>query len=153
MIPHQFKPGQSGNPGGRPARRPMLEELWKSPQEKDSRSKQGQTYLQGIIDEWIRRAMASSDTLLKEILDRIDGRVGTEEQENTGHAETIVVIDIPRPDRNSKEVMPSVGPSIFPPPPKSAARKEPLRRRKHFPNLHRKLIQDRRNDWAACTTR
>lgn len=68
----QFKPGQSGNPGGRSRKLTrILEEMLAMPVPND---KLKRTYAQKFIEETLKRAIRKSDSLAKEIFDRIDGK-------------------------------------------------------------------------------
>lgn len=67
--PQWWKPGQSGNPGGRPKGRISLvarleKHLLEHPDEADQ-----------IVDAWIAKAKDSQFPHLQEMLNRIDGRV------------------------------------------------------------------------------
>jgi Family of unknown function (DUF5681) len=116
MIAHQFKPGQSGNPGGRPKSKPFSDELWRQLQALENpKSKKGQTMLQALIAAGIKRALKDSDTLLKEILNRIDGPVVPDRDDKSEQAATVVILDVPRPSSEGITTMPSIGPTTLPP--------------------------------------
>ncbi len=74
----QFKPGQSGNPHGRPKNEQCLTALLRQeiarmcPADKD-----GRTWAQLIVLATMRLAMAGNSTALKEIWERLDGKVTT----------------------------------------------------------------------------
>jgi hypothetical protein len=62
-----WKPGQSGNPGGRPKRKPLTDtllEVLEDPKE-----------CEALVRVWLKRAQKGSVTHLREILDRVEGRV------------------------------------------------------------------------------
>lgn len=44
--------------------------------------KQGRTYAQFFIEALVNRAIAKSDVLIKEVLDRVEGRVGRSDEES-----------------------------------------------------------------------
>jgi hypothetical protein len=62
-----WKPGQSGNPGGRPKRKPLTDkllEVLEDPKE-----------LEALVRVWLKSAQKGSVMHLREILDRVEGRV------------------------------------------------------------------------------
>src|SRR5690348_18338869 len=72
--PHLFKPGQSGNPGGRPKKKPLTVELEKI-LDTVSHDKAGKTYATRLVEAAVRRAIKKSDFALKEIWERTEGKV------------------------------------------------------------------------------
>ena len=88
-----FKPGQSGNPGGRPKK--LTEPLERFLARKDSKGRQ---YAQLLIEAMVKRAISRSDTLVKEIFDRVEGRI-TPAEATSGLRGNTIIIDIPRPPR------------------------------------------------------
>ena len=88
-----FKPGQSGNPGGRPKKltQPLEDFLAR-------KDKKGRQYAQLLIEAMVKRAISRSDTLVKEIFDRVEGRI-TRAEETSGSRGNTIIIDIPRPPR------------------------------------------------------
>ena len=68
--PWLFKPGQSGNPGGRPKKiTRVIDKLLDEPYDKN------RTYLQAFGEETLKRAIKRSDFMAKEILERVEGKV------------------------------------------------------------------------------
>ncbi len=69
--PHRFKPGQSGNPGGRPKGifgKAVLRQLRK-------RAEKGETNLDAVVGAQVDKAIAKGDTRAAEFLrDTVDGR-------------------------------------------------------------------------------
>ena len=65
---HQFKPGQSGNPGGRPKGQSITARLRRRLEEDDGR------LAEAIVAVMIREAAKGKFHFTKEILDRIEGR-------------------------------------------------------------------------------
>jgi hypothetical protein len=88
-----FKPGQSSNPGGRPKKltQPLEDFLAR-------KDKKGRQYAQLLIAAMVKRAISRSDTLVKEIFDRVEGRILPAE-ETSGSRGNTIIIDIPRPPR------------------------------------------------------
>ena len=81
IIPHQFEPGQSGNPNGRPIGRKsitaMLQELMsKEITIKDLNGVKHRTSVAGAISVKLAHMALNGDVrAAKEILDRTDGKV------------------------------------------------------------------------------
>lgn len=76
-----FKPGQSGNPGGRPKGK-VTSKIENILDEKVARDKEGRTYLDKLARSIVDRAIKKNDVLAKEILNRTDGPV-TETEDQT----------------------------------------------------------------------
>jgi hypothetical protein len=62
-----FKKGQSGNPHGRPKRKPLTEVLL--------RALSNPEQCEAIVAMWLRQAQKGSINHLREMLDRVEGRV------------------------------------------------------------------------------
>ena len=91
-----WKPGQSGNPGGRPKKLTgPLEEFLSHAVPHDKQKRQ---YVDLLIESMVKRAISHSDTLVKEIFDRVEGRIPPAE-ETSGSRGNTIIIDIPRPPR------------------------------------------------------
>jgi hypothetical protein len=69
---HQFRPGQSGNPNGRPKTRTLTELIRV---ELDRAEKGGKTLAQVIAEVFVDRAAAGHFVFAKEVIDRVDGKV------------------------------------------------------------------------------
>jgi hypothetical protein len=70
----QFKPGQSGNPGGRPKTAPLSQacrDLLASSVPDDS---QGRTYAEAIAEKLAQKALAGDIRAAQELADRAEGR-------------------------------------------------------------------------------
>jgi Family of unknown function (DUF5681) len=72
--PHLFKPGQSGNPGGRPKKKPLTEELEKILQS-TGRDPQKRTYAKRLMESAVKRAIKKDTLALREIWERAEGKV------------------------------------------------------------------------------
>lgn len=72
----QFKPGQSGNPGGRPKRKPFLEEIekWIAAHPED---------ITKAVKQAFQKAKDGDLPYLRELMDRVDGTV-KQQVEHTG---------------------------------------------------------------------
>jgi ribosomal protein L17 len=70
--PYRWKPGQSGNPGGRPRRKPLTEALELLLQETDPRTKKQNLVL--IIEALVKKAKKGDTTAIRETLDRVEGK-------------------------------------------------------------------------------
>lgn len=64
-----FKPGESGNPNGRPKSKPFTEELRRVAEEDDWAS------LKAIVKKALQKAKAGDFRYFKEIMERLDGKV------------------------------------------------------------------------------
>ena len=64
----------------------------------DSNDKQGRQFAQQLIRKWFDRAMAHSDVLLMEILNRIEGQLApVKADERKEEGPTTIVMDMPAP--------------------------------------------------------
>ena len=71
-----WKPGQSGNPKGRPKKADCLTSLLKAEIQKiDPEDKEGRTHMELIVLATMRLAKAGNSVAFKELWDRLDGRV------------------------------------------------------------------------------
>lgn len=84
----QFKPGVSGNPGGRPAGRPSIvseiRRLAHAEAEYDSDAPEGETWVERIARKIVVGAALGDPRLVAIVLDRLDGKpvVGTPADES-----------------------------------------------------------------------
>jgi hypothetical protein len=67
LAPFRWKPGQSGNPGGRPKRKPLTDTLLEVLEDPKQ--------LEALVRVWLKSAQKGSIMHLREILDRVEGRV------------------------------------------------------------------------------
>lgn len=91
---HGFQPGQSGNPKGRPPLQKSLTSLLRleidTPCPDD---REGRTWRELLVLSLMRLAMKGHPTALKEVWDRIDGKVPLRMNEEQGPLEIIVTYD------------------------------------------------------------
>ena len=90
LRPHQFRPGQSGNPGGRPRKKPLTERyefLLESAAPPEIRSAyglaDGATYGDVIAVNMVNQAIQGEVPATKEITDRVEGKSYIVVQNNT----------------------------------------------------------------------
>ena len=70
----QFKPGQSGNPAGRPVGTLSLVSLIKS-KLGEAHPEDGETYAKKLIGKYINEALENNDgQAIRDLVDRIDGK-------------------------------------------------------------------------------
>jgi hypothetical protein len=63
--------------------------------------KKHRTYIEKLIEETVARATKRSDVLVKEIFDRIEGKVATPEPVKADTGVRVILMDkVPRPDRS-----------------------------------------------------
>lgn len=72
-VEHQFKPGQSGNPAGRPKGRSITAILRRMLDEADAAT--GRTMAEAIAEAIIVKAALGDAKLIREVLDRTEGKV------------------------------------------------------------------------------
>jgi hypothetical protein len=103
-----WKPGQSGNPLGRPKTLTPL--LQKRLEQIIRGDKQKRTWGMKFIDEFLKRAIAESDVAAKEIFDRIDGKLRPDPDDSILAAETpmrVLILDVARPLRPAIPALPA----------------------------------------------
>jgi len=87
----QFKPGQSGNPGGRPKRKPITEAL-----EKVFTLEQCLVVAQALL----KKAKKGSISHVQEAANRLEGRVEAADEPH-GNVSFHITISAPRPHRHA----------------------------------------------------
>ena len=105
---YRWKPGQaSPNPSGRPKKiSGPLEEFLRRKVKDDP---QDRSYFELLVEAAVKRAITKSDTLVMEIFNRIEGRVGSVEEETDRSKELRVIVqDIPRPHKEPIDIGPTV---------------------------------------------
>ena len=96
FIDRMFKPGQSGNPAGGRVRG-VSAEIKKFLTQKVPHDPKGRMYLEKFVEAMVTRAIKKSDFLMKEILDRVEGKVPTDPAEAAQYGVKIIIADIPGP--------------------------------------------------------
>lgn len=74
FVEAQFKPGKSGNPGGRP-KGVLTAKLDKQLLRVVPNDPHRRSYAQLLIESMVKRAISRSDVLVKEIFDRMEGKL------------------------------------------------------------------------------
>lgn len=122
--PYRFQPGESGNPGGRPKGLTRL--LRQILGEYIGRTKHTRAEL--LIRAMLQRAINKSDTLAKEILDRVDGKISIDLGEfGTADIETVpprLVVNFVNVSKNAGTELPKPQISVKPPLPPEEPGKE-----------------------------
>ena len=72
--PYSFKAGVSGNPGGRPRRKPLSDAYREALEQVSPDDPQGRTYAQIIAERLIHSAMRGNVQAARELADRAEGR-------------------------------------------------------------------------------
>jgi hypothetical protein len=100
FVKRIWKPGQSGNPNGRPQK--LTRELDKQLSARVPGDPKKRSYAQLFIESVMKRAITKSDVLAKEIFDRIEGKIPQIGEESTTTVGVkVVILDLPRPQRTS----------------------------------------------------
>lgn len=76
---------------------------------------QGRTFLQLMVEASLKRAIQKSDEMVKEIINRIEGKqrpLDEDEDVQAARGVKVVIVDVQRPNR--KQLMPDVGPAPVP---------------------------------------
>lgn len=85
----RFKPGQSGNPGGRPKGSVSLTTLLRRALAEKSTPKGKKTVAEMIVDALLESARAGDQRAIQYVFDRIDGPAGKPAEESDPAAEDI----------------------------------------------------------------
>lgn len=96
LVPHQFKPGQSGNPGGRPKKQPITDYLIDQLDQPVPEAMKAKlppifvevygthaTFGQVLAFQLVTQGLRGDMQAAKEILDRVEGKV-TKKLEHSG---------------------------------------------------------------------
>ena len=99
-----WKPGQSGNPRGRPPKQESLTSLLKAELDKiNPEDTEGRTWRELIVMATLKLAVAGNKTALKEVWDRSDGRVLKEIEVTENRTEPFVAeIVLVKPNHESE---------------------------------------------------
>ena len=62
--------------------------------------KQHRTFLEKLVEETVKRAIKKSDVLVREIFERVEGKVAPDETQANMGVQVILMDGIPRPDRS-----------------------------------------------------
>jgi hypothetical protein len=71
----RWKPGQSGNPGGRPKGKPVTDELRRLMEEQPPNDPDGRSYARLLAQVLLHAALKGKVDAARELLDRVEGRV------------------------------------------------------------------------------
>jgi len=97
----RWKPGQSGNPGGRPKRKPITEAYRKLIENENLTIRAlKQREEDSIVDALAKSMVIRSFVDVKavaEVTDRVEGRATPDESDDPNRARLTIVFDIPRP--------------------------------------------------------
>jgi hypothetical protein len=100
-APYRFKPGQSGNPGGRPRRRPISEryaELAELRLPEKDRIKhglpKGATYGDALAAFVFKAALEGNPYAAREIREAIEGKTGQRQEETPGEDITVTIVNV-----------------------------------------------------------
>jgi hypothetical protein len=63
--------------------------------------KQHRTFLEKLVEETVKRAIKKSDVLVREIFERVEGKVAPDETQANMGVQVILMDKIPRPDRSA----------------------------------------------------
>lgn len=70
LAPHQWKPGQTGNPGGRPRTKPITDRVRDALEEI---GEDGRPLAAAVVREWLQMIVDGDLAALRELLDRVEG--------------------------------------------------------------------------------
>ncbi len=97
---YQWKKGQSGNPKGRKPKEKCLTELMRQMlNERHPTDDKKRTWLQMIVEATLRLAMKGNATALREVWERMDGKIPLDVDMES--EDTLFIIsekDLPKPD-------------------------------------------------------
>lgn len=106
MEANKWKPGISGNPGGRP--KLLTDELRSLLRQKVPNDPQKRDYAKLFIQSILQRSITKSDVLAKEVFDRIEGKASMSDEDaaRSSNAVSVIILDVPRPERPAINVPP-----------------------------------------------
>jgi hypothetical protein len=108
---HRFKPGQSGNPSGRPKGTPSIMARVRrlmdaDPDDWDRAEKLDKTGAMRLARAYLARATEKSDAAAKDLIDRIDGPVAQVMEHQGGLRVVIEADDTAEPPQRPDEIEP-----------------------------------------------
>jgi hypothetical protein len=71
---HRYKPGESGNPGGRTKCAEISAALRAKLKSEFSLPRAGRTYAEKLVDEWVEQGLGGNTAAIAAIADRAEGR-------------------------------------------------------------------------------
>jgi Family of unknown function (DUF5681) len=104
----RWKPGQSGNPGGRPRTAKLAEAYRNKLASLVPDDAQGRSYAEAIADKLALQALKGDIRAAQELADRAEGRPSQMAPPAEQDGVKYVILDMPRPQRGV--IMPDVGP-------------------------------------------
>jgi len=105
---HRFKPGQSGNPGGRPRTAKLSEASRAKLAAPVPGDPEGRTFAEAIVDSLARSALKGDIRAAQELADRAEGRPSQMSPPAEEKGVKVIIVDMPRPQVGVW--MPDVGP-------------------------------------------
>jgi len=105
---HRWKPGQSGNPGGRPRTAKLSEACRAKLGVLVPDDAEGRTYAEAIAEKLVQLDLKGDFRAAQELADRGEGRPSQMAPPAEQHGMKVVVIDVPRPHHGVW--MPDIGP-------------------------------------------
>jgi len=102
----RFKPGQSGNPGGRPRTAKLSEASRVKLASVIPGDPEGRTYAEGIADKLARLAIKGDIRAAQELADRAEGRPSQMAPPSEQHGVKVIIVDVPRPKYDIPDVWP-----------------------------------------------
>jgi hypothetical protein len=94
---HRWKPGQSGNPNGRPRRKPITEMYLKMLDEKAPFDPKGRTFRELMCLGQMKAAIQGKPEAMKEITNRLEGAVGRGEDDTPSTFVVNIIQRDPKP--------------------------------------------------------
>src|SRR5215467_4565795 len=106
----RFKPGQSGNPGGRPRTAKLSEASRAKLASVIPGDPEGRTYAEGIADKLALLAIKGDIRAAQELADRAEGRPNQMAPPSEQHGVKVIIVDVPRPKYDVPDLRPGDDP-------------------------------------------